>query len=152
MDEDAIRRFIAGNFDDVDVQIAGPNDGSPEMAWGDTFFMHREDKHHFPFATIVTKDYGDFDNRSNLDREGVYRLNIGVGKKTFDRLFPDGEFDYTALDVLMPHPVYAENHFVCVLNPSDTTFESLKPLLAEAYGIAAGRVERRKERADERRT
>ena len=152
MDQDAIRRFIAGNFDDVDVQIAGPNDGSPEMAWGDTFFMHREDKHHFPFATIVTKDYGDFDHRSNLAREGVYRLNIGVGKKTFDHLFPDGEFDYTALDVLMPHPVYAENHFVCVLNPSDTTFESLKPLLAEAYGIAAGRVERRKERADERRT
>ena len=152
MDQEGIRRFIAGNFDDVDVQIAGPNDGSPEVAWGDTFFMHRQDRHRFPFATIVTKDYGDFDNRSNLNREGVFRLNIGVGKKTFDRLFPDGEFDYTALDVLMPHPVYAENHFVCVLNPSDATFESLKPLLAEAYGIAAGRVERRKERADERRT
>ena len=29
----------------------------------------------------------------------------------------------------MPHPVYGPNHWVCVLNPSDTTFENLKPLL-----------------------
>jgi hypothetical protein len=150
VDQDAIRRFIAGNFDDVEVQIAGPNDGSPEVAWGDTFFMQRDDVHHFPFATIVTKDYGDFDNQSNLNREGVFRLNIGIGKKTFDRLFSDGVYDYTALDVLMPHPVYAGNHFVCVLNPSDATFESLRPLLAEAYDIAAGRIERRKARADGR--
>ena len=151
MDQDAIRRFIAANFADVDVQVAGPDDGSPEVAWGDTFFIHHEDKHRFPFATIVTKDYGDFDNLSNLNREGVFRLNIGVSKKTFDSLFPAGvDHDFTALDELMPHPVYGPNHWVSVLNPSAETFTSLKPLLDEAYGIAAGRVERRKEKADER--
>jgi len=147
MDQDSIRRFIAGNFAGVDVQVAGPGDGSPEVAWGDTFFIHHEDTHRFPFATIVTKDYGDFDNLSNLNREGVFRLNIGVGKKTYERLFGGDEIhDYTALDVLMPHPVYASNHFVCVLNPSDATFAELDPLLQEAYEIAAGRVERRRRR------
>ena len=147
MDQDAIRKFISSEYDDVDVQVAGPDDGSPEVAWGDTFFIHHEDEHRFPFATIVTKDYGDFDNASNLNRDGVWRLNIGVGRKTFDSLFGgDAAHDYTALDVLMPHPVYASNHWVSVLNPSDETFASLRPLLDEAYGIAAARVGRRKAR------
>jgi len=151
VDQDSIRRFIAETYDDVTVQVANSDDGSPEVSWGDTFFLHRDDKHQFPFATIVTKDYGDFDNLSNLNREGVFRLNIGVIKKTFESLFPIGvDHDFTALDVLMPHPVYGPNHWVSVLNPSDEMFTSLEPLLAEAYGIAAGRVERRKERADER--
>jgi hypothetical protein len=94
-----------------------------------------------PFATIVTKDYGDFDNKSNLDREGVWRLNIGLSREMFRSLFPNAQadYDYTALDTLMPHPVYAPQSFVCVLNPSEATFEQLKPLLTEAYTRAAGR-------------
>jgi uncharacterized protein DUF6194 len=144
VDQDAIRSFIASEFADVRVQIAGPDDGSPEMAWGDTFFMHKDDAHQFPFATIVTKDYGDFDNLSNLNRPDVWRLNIGVSKETFDRLFPAGQnYDFAASDVLMPHPVYGPNHFVCILNPSDPSFQEIRPLLDEAYRIAAGRVERR---------
>ena len=39
----------------------------------------------------------------------------------------------------MPHPVYAAQSWVCVLNPSDATFESLRPLLAEAHQRAAER-------------
>ena len=151
MEQDAIRSFIASEFPDVDVQIAGPDDGSPELAWGDTFFMHHDDRHHFPFATIVTKDYGDFDNHSNLNRPDVWRLNIGVSKQTFDRLFlAEQSHDFTALDVLMPHPVYGSNHFVCILNPSDASFDEIRPLLDEAYRIAAGRVERRSARREQK--
>lgn len=40
----------------------------------------------------------------------------------------------------MPHPVYGRNHFVCVLNPSDSTFETVKPLLSEADQIAVKRA------------
>lgn len=99
----------------------------------------------------MTKDYGDFDNASNLDRPGVYRLNIGISKETFARLFgEESEHDFTALDRPMPHPVYGRNHFVCVLNPSEATFESVKPLPAEAYQIAVNRLERRKMPADGR--
>jgi len=80
----------------------------------------------------VTKDYADFDNASHLDRPGVFRLNIGVSKETYASLFPgESDHDFTALDRLMPHPVYGPNHWVCVLNPSDSTFDSLKPLLDE---------------------
>jgi hypothetical protein len=39
----------------------------------------------------------------------------------------------------MPHPVYAPQSWVCVLNPSRETFEAVQPLLAEAYSIAANR-------------
>jgi hypothetical protein len=93
----------------------------------------------------VTKDYGAFDRASNLDRPAVFRLNIGVSKKSYSSLFPDDlQHDFAALDRLLPHPVYGKNHWVCVLNPSDATFRSLHPLLAGAYGIAAGRQTRKR--------
>jgi len=106
-----------------------------------------DDARRFPFATIVIKEYGDFDNASKLDRPGVFRLNIGISKETYARrVDAEEEYDFTALDRLMPHPVYGRNHWVCVLNPSESTFESIKPLLEEAHAIALGRVERRKSR------
>jgi len=33
----------------------------------------------------------------------------------------------TALDQLMPHPVYGRMFWVCVLNPSDVTFQKVQP-------------------------
>jgi hypothetical protein len=42
----------------------------------------------------------------------------------------------------MPHPVYAEYHWVCVLNPSEETFEALQPLVREAYDHAVERYTR----------
>lgn len=145
MDEDEIRRYVAGAFEGVDVQVASREDGSPEIAWGDTFFFYAPDPtdaaaHTFPFATIVTKDYGDFDNASNLDRRGVFRLNISVGRDTYAGLFGHGAaHDFTELDRLIPHPVYGAQHWVSVLNPSAETFETVKPLLAEAYTRAVSR-------------
>jgi Family of unknown function (DUF6194) len=150
MDEDAIRRFVAANYPGVDVQVASAENGAPEMAWGDTFFIYDPERNlegarRFPFATIVTKDYADFDNQSDLNRPGVFRLNIGVSKQTFESLFPDEKgHDFTALDVLIPHPVYGRNHWVSVLNPSDATFAELNPLLDEAYQIAVRRLEPRR--------
>lgn len=146
IDQQAIRDYIGSAFAGVDVQVASRDDGAPEIAWGDTFFIYDPDRtfegtRRFPFATIVTKDYGDFDNRSNLDRPDVYRLNIGVSKATYSALFPaGGAHDFTALDAVMPHPVYGVNHWLCVLNPSAAMFERLKPMLAEAYEIAVRRA------------
>lgn len=86
MDEAAITRYIATTFAGVDVVVASKEIGAPEIAWGDTFFIYDPDRNlddarRFPYATIVTKDYGEFDNASNLDRPGVFRLNIGVCKE-----------------------------------------------------------------------
>src|SRR5215472_19022562 len=142
MDEAAIADYISKTFDGVDVVVASKENGAPEMAWGDSFFIYDLNRdlpetRRFPFATIVTQDYGEFDNLSNLNRAGVFRLNVGISKKTYDELVGAGDnHDFSALDTLMPHPVYGQNHFGCVLNPSDETFESVKPLLAEAYEIA----------------
>jgi hypothetical protein len=148
MDQDAITQYVATTFAGVDAMVGSEEAGSPEVAWGDTFFIydpHRtlEGAKRFPFATIVTKDYGEFDNASNLDRPGVFRLNIGLSKETYTSLFDDNaEHDFTTLDELMPHPVYGGNHWVCVLNPSEATFATLRPLLQEAYDRAVERYSR----------
>ncbi|HYM97350.1 MAG TPA: DUF6194 family protein [Candidatus Sulfotelmatobacter sp.] len=155
MDQERIREYIGG-LPGVDVDIASKESGAPEIAWGDTFFIYDPDRNlqgaqRFPFATIVTKDYGDFDNASNLNRPGIFRLNIGVSKRTFDSLFESkAVHDFTALDRLMPHPVYGRNHWVSVLNPSAGTFEDLKPLLKEAYDVAVGRRAKPRPRAARR--
>jgi hypothetical protein len=148
VDEAAITRHIATTFAGVDVVVASEEAGAPEVAWGDTFFIYDPDRtlegsRQFPFATIVTQDYGDFDNASDLNRSGVFRLNIGISKETYQSLFgPGGEYDFGALDRLMPHPVYGGNHWVCVLNPSESTFDAVRPLLAEAHDIAVKRYTR----------
>lgn len=158
MDEAAIIRDIAETFAGVDIEQPQPG-SAPEIAIGDTFFIYDpnrnlEGKFRFPFATIVTKDYGDFDRASNLNRAGVFRLNIGIGKESYHKLFgpqPTGTgaaghvetgHDFTALDQLMPHPVYATQFWVSVLNPSEATFATIRPLLAEAYAIAVERFEK----------
>src|SRR5262245_54908511 len=67
-------------------------------AMGATFFS-LSDKHWPNFATIVTTDEHDEGAPSNLARTGVFRLNIGVGKETFQRVVGSiGEPDYAAID------------------------------------------------------
>jgi hypothetical protein len=148
MDQDAIIYYMTEAF--AGVEFVRPTDG-PGV--GDTFIYYDpqhdlDPKRTFPFATIVTKDYGDFDNTSRLNRPDVFRLNIGVSRDTFRALFgyapgeasaQSDDYDFAALDRLMPHPVYAPQLWVCVLNPSLATFEAVKPLLAEAYSRAATR-------------
>jgi len=144
MESDDIARFIAA-LGGVDVVVASAATGAPEVSWGDSFFFYNPDRlesaRQFPFATIVTKDYAAFDTASNLNRPGVYRLNIGLARETYADLFSghNRKYDFAAVDQLLPHPVYGPNHWVCVLNPSDATFERLKPLLAEAHGRAVQR-------------
>ncbi|MDP9915957.1 hypothetical protein J2W24_001601 [Variovorax boronicumulans] len=114
--------------------------GHFEVADDNTFFFHGADN-KFPFATIVTKD-NEFDSASKLNRPGVFRLNVGVGKESFRALFgeqPPVDIDYTAIDRLMPHPVYAKMHWVSVINPSAATFETVKPLLTEARNLLIAR-------------
>ena len=73
MDRAAIRKHIADTNGGVDVVVASSEDGSPKMARGDTFFIYDpgrnlESSRRFPFATIVTKDYENWTNASDLNR------------------------------------------------------------------------------------
>jgi hypothetical protein len=142
MDDAEMRQYICQTFDGVN-----PLEGS-----GDTYFLYdpRRDlppERQHPFATIVTGDRHD--RVSDLDRPGLYRLNIGLTKTTYTAWFgpaptqrdADGMletgFDYTEPDRVMPHPVYASQHWVCVVNPGEATLETVRTLLAEAHGFAA---------------
>jgi hypothetical protein len=137
MDEKRITDYIMNTFVGVETTTT----------LGYTFFFYGADR-MLPFTTIATAD-NEGDRVSNLDRPGVFRLNIGVSKQTFQALFGTGKvevsaYDFTALDTIMPHPDYAAQSWLCVLNPSDTTFEQLRPVLSEAYELAVRRAARRK--------
>lgn len=151
MTEDDIINFVTA-LTGVDVLTASQENGAPEVAWGDSFVYYDpgsnipEDR-RFPFATIVVSDYEGFDTESDLNRPGVFRLNINVGRKEFERLTGHapaahaehhGEFNYAALDVVVPHPVYATQGWVSILNP-DRISEQARDLLTGAHGRAVAR-------------
>ena len=131
-DPEAITRIILERYPETDVV----------EALGATFFSLDPEKHFPNFATIVWTD--DFDQASGLSRPGTFRLNLGVSRETFDRLVGSAtDPDYTAFDRLVPHPVYARQHYISILNPSDATFRDvILPLLAEAHDRLAAQRER----------
>ena len=124
-DPEAITRTILETWPDTDLV----------EAMGASFFSVDAEKHWPNFATIVTTDEHDDGAPSGLARPGVFRLNIGVGRATFDRLVGSGtEADYAALDRILPRPVYAKQRWISILNPSEVTFRDVVlPLLAEAH-------------------
>lgn len=109
--------------------------------FGYAFFFVGDD-HRLPFVSIASSD-NDFDRVSDLDRDGVFRINIGVSRRTFDSLLgdPDPEdVDHSVLDVFLPHPHYSKQRFVCILNPIGENAQTAKRLMAEAHSIAASRL------------
>ena len=105
--------------------------------------------------TIKEKD-GDNDKASLLNRDNVYRVNVGLRKQTFVERFgyiperPSAgkivkmNYDFTILDTIIPHPVYAWMGWVCVLNPSDKTFEEFKTMIRESHEFAKEKFAKRK--------
>lgn len=147
MDPEAVAAYIKSTFPGT----------HPMSSWGETAFFHnpcRQLPRGVYFATLKDKD-GDNDRTSRLHRPGVFRLSIGVGTSAFRTLFGppparpaaggvvDTGHDFSALDTLMPHPVYGWMSWMCVLNPGVDTFESVKPLLAEAHALAVVKFARR---------
>lgn len=101
---------------------------------GATFFSL--DESNWPsYATVVWTDAFDMGNPSDLARPGVFRVNIGLGKDTYTRLVGEMERpNYRQLDRLIPHPLYAKQHWAAIVNPSRETFdEVVLPLLSEAH-------------------
>ena len=157
MTQDDIIAFTTG-LPGVVAVTADEASGAPEVAWGDSFFFYDPDgdapaDRRMPFATIVTKDYDGFDTASNLNRPGMFRLNIAVGRTTFEELlgYPpsahdahSARFDYTAIDQLIPHPVYATQAWVAILNPDEQTAALAFSLLSDAHTRSVQRHHRRR--------
>ncbi|MEY8404305.1 DUF6194 family protein [Oscillospiraceae bacterium 44-34] len=127
-------------------------------SWGETGVFYNPGhvlKRGIYVLTIKEKD-GKNDQASQLDRPGMYRVNLGPRKQTYVNLFgsvpkrpPKGgvvelEMDFAQTDILLPHPVYAWMGWVCTLNPSKHTFEELKPLILESYEFAKEKFAKRK--------
>lgn len=119
----------------------------PKATWGETSLFYNPNgalPNGVYFATIKDHD-GVNDSTSHLDRPGVFRVALGLPRARYEQLFgaqparpPKGcavatGDDFTAIDVLMPHPVYAWMGWVQVLSPSQETFTEIQPLFAEAY-------------------
>jgi hypothetical protein len=124
-DPEAISRAILETWPETDL-VTIPS------AW----FFSLDPETHWPnFATIVTTDEHDDGAPSDLARPGVFRLNLGVSRETFQRIAGgDPAPDFAAFGVLLPHPVYARQHWISILNPSDATFRDVVlPLLTEAH-------------------
>ncbi len=115
-----------------------------EVNFGYSFFFVGDD-HRLPFVTIADSD-NEYDDVSNLNREDVFRLNIGVSKQTFNNLIAglmDESIDYSVLNEFLPHPQYSRQFFVCILNPVGENAEKTKQLIVEAHLIAEGRLQRK---------
>ena len=154
--ETEIIEYVSGQPGVVTVTASKEN-SAPESAWGDTFFFYdpernRPENQRLPFATVVVHDYVGWDTESQLDRDGIFRVNIAVGRPGFEQLlgYPPAqhqahheEFDYAATDVLIPHPTYASQGWVSVLNPAERTSVQVRQLLDDAHALAVRRHERR---------
>ncbi|MFG3418005.1 DUF6194 family protein [Micromonospora sp. NPDC048063] len=140
MDVDEMKHYICRTFAGVTAPEAN----------GDTFFLYDPQRdlpaeRQLPFATIVTGDH--YDTASALSRPGFWRLNIGLTRSGYAALFgapstrgehgeTDARVDHAATDVVLPHPVYAAQHWVCVVNPGEATLDTVRTLLADAYDFA----------------
>jgi hypothetical protein len=148
--EDLTSRIRA--LPDVGYLFADEASGAPEPARGTRFFFAGDDR-MMPFATITDRDMpGDDDSR--LDRPGVHRLNLQLGREEFVRRFGfrpaeldehRADLDFTAADVLLPHPVYGRQGWGCVVGPTTASLRDLDELLRHAHARAMRRAERRAE-------
>ena len=122
-DPETIVTYIQETYPETDTVIAM-----------NAYFFSLDPEKHWPnYATLVTTD--EHDDASDLDRPGAFRLNLGVDRETFDRIAAaDPDPDYTAVDRLLPHPVYGQQHWISIVNPSEETFrENVIPLIALAH-------------------
>jgi hypothetical protein len=156
MHEEEILAFVGG-LEGVAVLTASEEGGAPEVAWGDSFFYYvppgeAPDYQQQPFATLICSDYPGFDVESQLDRPGIFRVNIAVGRDRYrhllghvaaDHLHHHADYDYARADVIVPHPVYAAQGWVSIVNPGPRTADQVLELLRYALALATNRAGRR---------
>ncbi len=148
MNPNEIMKRITSNFDGVVVK----------SSWGETSFFYNPDQllpHGVYFCTIKEKD-GANDQSSQLSRDGIYRLSFGLPKEKYVELFgrvpkrPEkGGYvktghDFTEINLLRPHPIYAWMGWVCVLSPTTEYFEEIFPLIHLAHRKAVQGYQKKK--------
>lgn len=116
-------------------------------AYRETTFFYNPDQllpNGIYVCTIKSED-GPNDKASDLNRASVYRLSCGLPADKYYDLFGakpkrpakgqtvDLEVDFTALDQIIPHPIYAWMGWVCVNNPEEETLRHFLALMDFSY-------------------
>jgi hypothetical protein len=128
-----------------------------KQSWGETALFYNPD-HALPngvyFGTVKEQN-GENDQASRLERPGVFRFNVGIGTEAYTRRFgpkptrpPKGQVvatghDFSSLDMVLPHPIYAWMGWICILSPSKASLEGLWPEIEAAYRLARQKFQRR---------
>jgi hypothetical protein len=133
--------------DVIDAVVSAFPGLAPKRSWGETSLFYNPDgslPHGVYFSTVKQQD-GVNDKASSLDRPGVFRLSFGLPAGDYEALFGPRParpakggcvatgHDFTAVDELMPHPVYGWMGWVQILSPSRRSFAEIQPLLSAGY-------------------
>lgn len=141
MTEDDVLTLL-GSLPGSRLFTAAANNDAPEVAWGDTFCYYdpqRTEDQKWPFATVVVHDTPAWDEVSDLQRPGAFRVNLHVGRAhvpdaSADLDYNQPDVDYSQPDVVLPHPQYAAQGWVAIVSPTN------RELLAELARTAHARV------------
>lgn len=129
----------------------------PKSSWGETSLFYNPGNllpNGVYFCTIKEND-GDNDKSSNLNRDSVFRVSIGVGSVNYEKHFGvrpkrpekgnivNTGHNFTELDKLMPHPIYAWMSWVQILSPSKSSFDSILPLVKDAHASAVAKFNKK---------
>ena len=140
-------------IDEITMRFA---DLSVKSTWGETsifFNPGKRLKNGAYFLTLKESD-GENDKSSQLYRKGIFRVSFGISSHSYEKLFGDKPpraekggivktgHDFTKVNTLMPHPIYAWMHWVQILSPESDKWNSLQDLLAESYKSAKTRFEK----------
>lgn len=123
---------------------------TPKATWGEISLFYNPGGYrpNGVYVCTIKQQDGSHDRASNLDREGVFRLSIGLPPEAYQPLFGQKParpakggvvttgHDFTQRNQLMPHPIYAWMGWVQILSPSQEAFEGIFPLIEAAYQAA----------------
>lgn len=144
IDSSTIVAYIRCTFSDLFEDGDGLNSG-----WGEHAFYYNPGsilQRGVYFLTIKSKPTAA-DFASAILVSGAYRLNVRISAANFERRFgrpsrrlkaeerQDPAFNYRVDDQICPDPIGIWTALT-VLNPSQTTFESLKPTIRDAYQLS----------------
>lgn len=109
-------------------------------AYRETMFFYNPDQllsNGIYVCTIKSED-GPNDKASNLNHAGVYQLSCGYlfgakPKRPAKGQIVNLDTDFTVLDQIIPHPIYAWMGWVCVNNPEEETLRRFLTLMDYSY-------------------
>ncbi len=147
MKPENIIKYITENFHGV----------SPKSSWGETSLFYNPGKvlPNVVYFCTIKENNGENDKSAELDRAGIFRVSIGINKNSYEKLFGakpprpakggiiNTGHDFTELNTLMPHPIYGWMNWVQILNPSESTFTEILPLIKEAHASAAAKFSKK---------